>query len=615
MPKPTTVLEIAFDAGYTGTPTWTDVTTYLQHPAGGIGLDKWRSEELAVCPPSRCSFVLDNRDGRFTPGRAAGAHYPNVKKGRRIRVRSTVDAVTTTRFLGYIDDWAVEWPGHVSTFATCLVTASSRTARLGKTTELRSIVEEEYLADNPFAMYILDEPAGSVAAYDSSGNQAPPLVSAQPLFTPVTFAGGVGPTTDDKPCVLINAGDWLVSGPQGDMPGGATTYWFECFFATSVSVTDLWVMSLTQRGTGTVVGYLQTRTPTGILRASVGALTIDSAVSVTDGAIHHALVEYTTGGGFNFYLDGTLVGSDATNIGAIPTVDRVHVGGNSSSPTSSFAGSIAYAAFGYGDLIADRVAAHSGAGRTGFEGETAAERLTRYAGFAGIPSSECSFDTGQVPDLAHIDTEGETALDVMRVVEETEGGVLFDAGDGTLTFQDRSHRYGAASSFTVPASVVVTPITPVLDDQLMVNDMTATGSTDITAHVFDSTSIDDYGPYRESLELATSDAEEPFQAASWRVGRYAEPVVRLSTVEILLNKCDAALTAAIMAAEPGTKFTLTGLSSTNAPATSMDLFVEGMQERIDASEHRVIFRTSPAELFGVWILGTSALGVDTMLGY
>ncbi len=207
MPKPTTTVEVAFNAGWTGTPTWTDVTAYTQH-INGVDIDKWRAEEFSECQPSRCSFTLNNSDGRFTPGLTTGAHYPNVKKGRRIRVRSTVGGVTTTRFTGYIDDWSVTWPGMVGTISMCAVTASSRMARLGTAGELRSIVEEEILLDLPAAYYTMGEPEGATFASDSSGNLAPNLVQAG-TGAAVTFGTATGPGTDGLTAATFAGGKYL----------------------------------------------------------------------------------------------------------------------------------------------------------------------------------------------------------------------------------------------------------------------------------------------------------------------------------------------------------------------------------------------------------------------
>lgn len=765
MAKPTTYHEIAFTtAPSSTTPAWEDVTSYVQHETG-VRLDKWRSEEYTECQPSRSSLLLKNIDGRFTPGYTSGAHYPNIKKGRRIRTVSTMfpntsfetdttgwtganatlarvatpvrsgsgamrltatagadmsadtpsgtsgvavvagaayvlcgwfrtavtsrsckmradwytaagafisssDTGTVTdlttgytaaevrvtappaaafarlramvtapaaaevhyvdfallgsaRFSGYVDDWVVTWPGAVPTFATCSVTASSRMARLGSGGNLRSIVEEEILLDSPAAYYTLGEPADSPSAADSSGNSVESLLMVG-TGAAVVFGTATGPGTDGLTAATFNAGKVLQNSAVLDPDGNA---WVSCFFVRSTSVTTL--LELVRAGDGTAsisVSLDSDGFGGGIVRAAaqasggpvVSALSTETtAATFHDGLVHHALA-LVSGGVLSVYVDGVLRGDtvDASLspfTAALPAGMRV--GGD---PLGApFSGTIAHAAFGASSITAARIAAHAAVGLNTYQGETPAARLARYAAFAKVPAAETSFETGDLPGLAHIDTTDKTALQVMREVETAEGGVLFDAGDGTLTCHDRSHRYGAVSAFTVTASKVVTPLAPVLDAQLMVNDMSATGSTGITARFIDAASIADYDYYRQTLDLATYNADEPLLHASWRVGRYSTPTVRVPSVEIHLNKTDAALTAAILAAEVGTKFTLSGLPA-NAPATSMDLFVEGIEEFIDAAEHLIILRTSAASVFDVWILGDATYGVlnsTTRLAY
>lgn len=80
-PKP--LVEIAFaDPPFTASPTWTDVTTYVRE----FTVDRARDEVNGRFLASRARVVLDNRDRRFEPFYAAGAHHPNVKRRRGIRI-------------------------------------------------------------------------------------------------------------------------------------------------------------------------------------------------------------------------------------------------------------------------------------------------------------------------------------------------------------------------------------------------------------------------------------------------------------------------------------------------------------------------------------------------
>lgn len=544
--------------------------------------------------------------------------------------------LATARFSGYVDDWSVTWPGVVPSFATCAVSASSRMAKLGRGSELRSIVEEEILLDEPVAHYPLSEASGAVSAADVTGDSNGTLTRRTIGAGGGTLAFGSegGPETDTLTALSVTnsagAGRYL----RGPLEGftDPRNFTLAVFHSTSASndsgimcavMQDGFVEAVGGNNDGFIVLSTTGANPdlTGgwsLSDALAGSITIfqDVVEGVSDGELHHCAL---TGDGttLRMFYDGAV----QTDTDPIPA-------GTWTPATLSIAGVDYGATVGEGvfahvvlfdsKLDDARIAAHAEAGLTGFAGETCAERLTRYATYARIPASETSFETGELPDLAHIDTTGKTALACMREVEQAEGGVLFDAADGVLTFHARSHRYAQASAFTVPAAKVVTPLAPVLDDQFLVNDMTATGSAGVVARVTDAGSIEDYDAYKQTMELATSNADEPFQAASWRVGRYADPSVRVPSIEVHLNKADANLTAAMLGAEIGTRFTVTGLSAANAPATSMDLIVEGVSERIDAMEHRITLRTSPAELFDVWILEDATYGVldsTTRLAY
>lgn len=613
MTLPTTTVEIAFNAGWTGTPTWTDVTDYVRH-SDAISISHWREAEGEECSPSSLSLVLNNEDGRFTPGNSASPHYPNVTKGRRIRVRSSVNGVTYDRFNGYVDEWTVEWPGKVSPLATCEVTASSRMARLGSTSEMRSIVEEEILGDDPVAYYTLAEPVGSVTASDSSGTSKPQLYGRK---TTPTFGEATGPGNDSLTGVTLTGG-WL----QATFSTAIVPASIECWFSTTGN--DGYVIAM-----GDMAASV---TPGGKMSDGVGS---NSTPSVNDGNVHHVVLT-RNGSDVVAYLDGAQFSSTAG--GSSSSAVDMYVGDAFSFTGPVMTVSVTHAAVYTTALSAARVADHYASGVDAFAGEFAGERLEHYARFAGVGAADQDFETGQ-STLAHIDTAGKTVLAAMRTVEETEGGVLFDALDGKLTFHDRAHRYGADSSFTLDyaSGQIANELRPVLDDQMMCNDMTVTKadvpaeevaetpeeeipvSQGVSSRVTDQGSIDDYGSYRQSLELATTDGNEPNNRAAWIVSRYADPTVRVSSLEVQLasSAIGTALTQSILSAEVGTMLTLTNLPS-NAPSSSMRLFVEGLSESITADSHVVGISTSPAELFDVWILDDPILSVldsTTRLAY
>lgn len=602
MPIPVTTVEIAFNVGVTGTPTWTDVTRYVRTEPG-ISIEHWRGEEDSETQASRCSLTLMNNDGRFTPENTASPYYPNVKRNRPIRVRSTHNGVTYTRFTGYMDDWPVDWPATVGTISDCAVSASSRSSRLARGAELRSIIEEEFLADSPSAYYTLGEPEGSTTAVDTTGNDAPSLV-VRGTGAAVTFGDATGPGTDDLTAVSFAGGQYLETSPLE-----AGVIGLELFQLRSAIPGNNRIIAAASDGTNWVALVIDNTGGAGLVGNGLQSTT--STAKIADGTYHHLYWDIASA---DIWIDGVADGGGTGSLAvANPTI--VTIGGwrgdadhGSSEPHMDGTNGTAHVALHTAEPSGARKLAHYTAGHDGFAGETSADRIERFAGYANVPTADLDL-AGSTP-IAHFDITGMTALDAMRKVETTEGGVLYDALDGKLAFRGREARYAAASAFTVSVAAreVAAPPHPVLDDQQQVNDMTATNADGIAGRVFDQASIDEDGLYRESVELATSDPGEPLMRAGWIVGRYAESSVRVSELQLLLNTASNTLAAGVLSAQIGTKFTLTGLPS-NAPRSTMTLFVEGRQEQITGAEDRVTLLTSPAELFEVFTLDSATLGV------
>lgn len=75
--------------------------------------------------------------------------------------------------------------------------------------------------------------------------------------------------------------------------------------------------------------------------------------------------------------------------------------------------------------------------------KTAKQLLDTIAAAVGLTAGERRFDTGQT-QFQKFWTDGEiSALDAFRSVTNTEGGILLEGNDGTVVFEDRSHRFTA----------------------------------------------------------------------------------------------------------------------------------------------------------------------------
>lgn len=591
---PNVVVEIAFNAGYS-TPiasrTWTDVSDYVEL-AGGINITRGRQDEFATADPNKLTLTLDNRDGRFTAGKTGGAYYPNVKIGRPIRVTSTpVGGAASVRFLGYVDEWPVEWD-NTDAYAFARISASSRMARLGFNAELRSIVEEEFLVDNPNVYYTLSEPEGSTSAANTSSATQPTLTQVG-FGTDVAFASATGVGTDG-----LSAPTFAQDGKSLNAPGnvtiGVTGAWYvECFFNLSA--------------VGNTVTFASAGGVT--LRASFsGALQgggLASAVSVADGLTHHAAFVYS-GTTQVLYLDGVAVDSAVVAAGTAPTPSPVYVGNGTGTGLPGTNYSVSHVAAG-GAITAARILAHAATKDAATATETASAAIARLAAYADVPAAEVSGDSG-TNSVGFIDPTGKSVLEVMRTVEETESGVLFDARDNTLTFHGRARRYTAATAFTLNVALqeVEAGIAPKLDRSALVNDVTATASDGSTSRAANETSISDYGFARDTIDVASTQ-DVAYQTAAWRVATHGEPIARIPSLGVNLTPLTLVRQTSLFGLDISSKVTLSNLPS-QAPATSLDFFIEGYSENIGPESYMFDFNVSPTTGYDVWTIEDAVYG-------
>lgn len=591
---PDVVVEIAFNAGYStadASRAWTDVSAYVEL-AEGIDIGFGRSDERSTADANTLTLTLDNRDGRFTAGRAASPYYPNVKVGRPIRVTATpVGGAASVRFAGYINDWPVEWTG-TDAYAKAIITATSRLARLGLSAGLRSLLEEEILSDEPDGYYPLSEPEGAVSGADISGNSRATLVQYG-AGAAVSFGTSTGPTLDGLPAPTFS-GRGLIAPAASSVY--TNPYTLEAFFATSslaattpVAAIDGLVLAVTVSS-----GVSVELTIGGVLYSAFGG------TSVNDGLVHHVAATVTPGVEVALFLDGVEVASAAIGSGArvgtgLQVANRYYTSGASS---ITFPGSVSHVAYWASALSDAAILRHATAGLTAFPAETPGARLARYARLAGAPTVETSFATG-TSAIAAIDTTGANPVDLMRTVETTDGGVLFDARNGTLTYLDRSGRYlpTPAISLSMTAQQVGASFAPKLDRSALLNDVTAaTSDGTIVARAVNTASRDEYGPHTDSIDLATTSETAPHEAAWWRVNTYGEPKPRVPNIDVEFLSLATFEQTALMGVTIGSLIEVTAQPS-QAPTSSASYFVEGYTESISPESYSFSFNVSPSEAY------------------
>jgi hypothetical protein len=620
----TTKVEDAFATQpMAASPTDTDTTAYvwLQEP---ISIKVGRQDEFGDIDPSTLSLRRNNSDGRFTQGLASSPYSPNVKLGRRHRVVVTRSAVDYRRFDGHADRWPTEWAFGNPAYAVADSTATDRLKRFSQAGELRSMVEHEILRDTPTIYYPLGEPSGSTSAADVSGNSQPAArVVQKGSGGTLDFGSGTGPGTDSLSAPQFSPTDasngrYLEATPL-TVPVEGSGVLLEGFIRAEPTTTSRMICALTNN-TGQQLrldidstGKLEAKLITG----DVTSYTLTSASNVNDDSTHNVAIREVSTSSAALYLDGVSVATTGSHLrGATLSFNRLLAGGNKAG--SLLDGVVSHVAAFSTSLDATRVGVHASSGLDGMAGERSDQRIGRIADYVGIPTADRQFDIGDSL-VGGQNLQGRNPIDVMQEVTRTENGVLFiNPADGKLTFHNRSRRYNQAPALTLTASQISDDLAFPADDAHMTNDMSVDVPDGAGARFLDQASIDEYGLYRDSVSVVAASGDDALQVAAWRVGSYGQPRTRTPSVTVRIPRLQdiaPSLVPTILGLTIGSKIRLSSLPA-QAPASSVDVFVEGWTEEITNVEWTITFNTSPADIWDVWQLGTaghSELGDTTRL--
>jgi len=629
-------VEVAFASQpMAASPTWTDISAYAS-AVNPLGIQRGRPDEFSDVQAGTMSLLLNNADGRFTRDRPSSPYYPNVRNGRRIRISIIYSSTTYVRFDGHVNEWPTTWEegtGAAQSWVT--VTATDRSKRLGQTGELRSMVEEEILRDavaadstHGSAYYPLSEQAEATSAGSVTKQaQDPAMIRQVGSGGTLEFGSGTGPGTDQLSAPLFTpasstAGKLLDATLRTGVGSAGVT--LEGFFRAEGTVSTIAIVGMLSTPAG-ATAELRISASGKLSAAAWTAVdggyyfNLESSSRVDDGRTHHGVLTMSISGSTVtalLYLDGAQVDSTTFTTTALSTYLRLCIGGDPKAGRL-FNGTLSHVAAHSAALSAARVAAHAQAGLTGLAGERTDQRIGRIADWIALPAADRAFDVGN-GTMGAQSTSGQQPIEALRQAASVESGVLFFNRSGMLTFHNRSRRYNLVPTITL--DVAQGHIAPDLafpgDDFGVVNDLTVSRPDGASARFTDQTSIDEYGLYRDSQEIPAGSVDELSSAASWRVNTYGQPHIRVPTVTVNLHDPRvASLIPSLLGADISTKVRLANLPS-QAPASTVDVFVEGYGEQFTGDTWTLSFNCSPGDVYDVWALGVSGkseLGVTTRL--
>lgn len=584
---------------------WVELTMTGVAPAGAASASfggVWQGESggpLAVIRPLGAKLWI--REVLLEQATEPGAYFDgntpafNVFVRQPIRVEVKKPSGTwVPRFTGFVNSWPMRWTSGVAKGSRVQVSAADAMARL---TKRKLTASHAYIAevssDRPAAFWSMQEPATATAAADVTGrgvNGPSPLAvtsdGAPPDFG-VSMASGLTGVSF-TPGQRLEAAN-LDIGQVRTLEAVLLIPANPALWSVLLTLSSFAVLAINSDG-----------------RLQDSFSNIWTPSSIADGLPHH--VAYVVNGATTtLYLDGSPVGTGASQSGQSNPPDYLAVESMDLTPAMLLA-TVAGVAVHNGALSAARIADHAAALLTGFAGERSDERIARLYRYAaltsGITVETGSQSVGPLGDLSSV-----SPIDAMRTISDAEQGLLFFDGAGTLQFHARTHRYSVAPEVTIAAESLDPDTEFAGDDQGLINRATITrdGETASPQTVTDQASIDAYdeSPWDTSLPVTTD--EDAMQIAAWAVAVHAQPQPRTPSLKLdLLTRPDAFVNS-ILDVEIGDKVVITGLPD-QAPAPSLELFVEGWTETISLGEWLIDANTSPAGPYDVWTIEDPVYG-------
>lgn len=613
------------------TAAWTTLTATLTLPAGSGGMN--------------CGLALDT---------SAAAATCNIQvDGWQLEKGSTATAWTPPGvwypvYAGWTERWPSQWDMS-GTYGVVQPTGVDTFSLLSQQ-QLSDPLTQEINSNSPRFVYKLDDPAGSVAVTDWTGNYpAAQLAVSKYGAGSLTFGnaitatdatgiytGGTGTVAtlnNSNPGTnLITGGATFIKLTSAGITGPADpTLWtraiaFRYTGPTPTTAACVWSSMDTQRSGGGPSGshiyvYLFTDGKPVLLIQGPGGTSVltyfAGATNCVDGDWHLLVFGYNQAlnqlvasqdgvfgvvGGLSAAVTPTGLAGD--NLGGF--VD-ITVGNGT---IWNWKGDISFAAEFPSYLGNSAVSNLYAAWKSSCAGESSNARyarILRYASFSGASSLQAGLTTSMGP--AAID--GQDAVSALQAVVDTENGAHFVDRAGTIQFKARSNRYNALTpvyTFGENAASGEWPYEDIqtdFDSTHLSNQVTVTQeSTSQNFYATDGASLAAYFPRTLTRSINASDPNECQDAADYLLSRYKMPATRVSSIKLHPSAMPG-LWPVCLSLELGTRVRVMRRPP-GVPATQIECFVENIQADFgDDGEAWYTLQCSPADLtsygiFAAW---------------
>lgn len=583
-------LRIAFGADPAADPNtwqWTDVSAYVRH-ADRVKVTYGRSGESSTAEPGRMTLSLNSDEGRFVPGFATGAYYPNITIGTPIEWHVNPGNGLYERFQGFVSEWRPRWD-ETGTQTIVDIRADGVSRRLGRGEAERTPIERAIHATDPEAYWTLGDGSDATVAGSAVGGPA------MTVFTGTVAFGADSDLHPDLPTPDLSLG-----GLTGAISGVDASAWHIEFLLrvdaydgaaglrlyTGLSPTHAVFRFFPQASAGDEMTVFIGGPSDENLSALTGQLVSDFL-----GVWHHYVItaeQISSNVRVTLYVDG-VAHAQQTSSGTLQAPSSVLVGQNIGAIDSA-----AHVAIGSGTAFSAAFDAINE-----YDGETARERFARTCTEESIIFT---VDTGSTSTMGPQGVG--TTLGLLRESETADHGLMSDYQFGTRLIP-RSTRYNRAPDIELDSGLLAMPPQPSLDDFSALNDVRVSRPDGVRVGAQDSEDIARRGRY---------DSDATVNAAQDELVNHAEWLVHLGTVEgmryprLSLNlRRQPELIQAWCNAGLGARIRVTGLPASH-PVDGIDLFIEGYTETFDSFRWSVEINASPARPYEVFQVESTDLG-------
>lgn len=605
----------------TASPTWVNVTSDLRL-RDAVTFNRGRTDERSSSQPGRLSLVLNNSAGNYTPGLASGAYHPlRLRCPVRVSFKPPGAGSYTVMWSGLIDEWSPDWE---KGRPVCRISASDRLAQLQRV-ELKAWETEQTLAGAPTLLWPLTDDAGSTVVGEVASG------TTQNTLT-VTAVGSGGSGEVGVGALPIDDGTVAAFTPVDVSNGYCFTGSASVSTASPTSLAASVLMNATANPSATSI--LFSIADAGGYRFEIGVTTsgyaisrvLDSSGAVVVSATKSTSLttgEWTQVGGvmsitagvwaIQTYVNG--VASAVSNVTpgrSLPACGQTAtIGGR---PGAMFSGQISHAAYWRNPSSLPNTQTGALAAMSGATGETSTARFLRVCSLAGVTGATSG--TG-LSTVGKQKTKGVSALEALDAVGDAELSPAYISAAGVPTLASRDTRYNAAIALSVTAEDVAPGVSFALNDQNLVNDVRGTRVGGAEIRQVDADSVAYYGTRTETMSLIVDTDVQMAAVVEWNASIRAEPEPRTDSLRIdgWAKQATVSLTS-LLALDVGSRINVTGLPAT-APATTLDLFTEGIADTFNTDGWQRTLNTSPVGQSGsVWQLNSttySVLGSTTVL--